>query len=507
VTASWRQRTFRRLDMFALRWQARLEGNAVDRSAPWIVSALLFVLLVSLALARSRSLDAGTDLALYAQSVWLIGEGFEPVSSLFGGNVLSKNVSLMLYPVATVTSVLPTVTTLLVIQSLALAMGVVPIWRIARQVTDLRFGATAAVVFAYSMFSAVHNINLADFHPEVIALPALLWAMFYGLTGRWFRFVMLVLVVMAARADLGLAIAGLGVLLVVEGRRRMGWLTAIVGLGWALVAIFSIQPDLADGTAPQVAAFSDFGTESELDVLKGFITNPFDFLGKLGSRDNFATIIALLAPVLFLPVVAPRYLLPAVPLYALYLVADVPAGDLAEAPQAIPITAFIFVATLFALKRSGTVRVERVNVDRRLLWALVFTASVFFVRDSGSSPYERPWSWGSRDATDQARHAAVELIPDDGAVRASPRLLPLLFERERLFVLDTSADEPDEQAAIDRVDWLIVDLTEAPQWTSLEVAQLDIGLGTESWLRISRSEGILVYRRCEPGNRVDDVCN
>lgn len=491
---TWRKQTWRRMDLWVLRWQARLENRSVDRFTPWVIAVVLFAVLVSLSLARSRSLDYGTVLAQYAQSVWLIGEGFKPVSSIIDANVLGENASLVLYPIAVLTSFLPTVTTLLVIQSAALALGVVPLWRLARRVTDLRFGATATVVFAYSIYAAVHNANLADFHPEVIALPALLGAVLYGLTGRWFRFTLLVLVVLAARADLGLAIAGLGILLVVEGSRRAGWATAVLGIAWVLGAILWFQPEIVDGTYPGAEAFRAFGDGGALDVLGGFFTNPLDFLRRIGSHENFSTIVTLLAPVLFLPVVAPRYLLPTVPLYALYLAADVPVGRLEEAQQTIPITAFVFVATVFALKRSGTVRVEKVNVDRRLLWALVLTASVFFIRDSASSPYEEPWSWGSRDLTDQARLAAAELVPDDASVRASPRLLPLLFERERLFELDTTGPEPDIEAAVDRVDWIIFDRTEVDQWTFSRVEEFDVGLGRIGWLRITNGD-ILVYRR------------
>lgn len=496
-----RQRTWKRVDLWVLRWQARLENRSVDRFTPWFVAVALFGLLLSLALARSRSLDGGTELATFAQASWLIGEGFKPVSSIIDGNVLAQNASLILYPISVLTSALPTVTTLLVIQSAALALGVVPIWRIARRVTDLRWGATATVVFAYVTYSAVHNVNLADFHPEVVALPALLFAVLYGLTGKWVRFLLFVLVVLSARADLGLAIAGLGILLVVEGSRRAGWATAILGFGWFIVAVFWLQPKLGTGDYPAVSAFSDFGTDGPFDVLRGFLTNPLDLLGNLGSRQNFFTIVSLLAPVLFLPVVAPRYLLPTVPLYALYLAADVPAGTLEEAQQTIPVTAFVFVATIFALKRSGTVRVEKVNVDRRLLWALVLTASVFFVRDSASSPYEEPWAWGARDNVDQARYAAIAIIPDDAAVRASPRLLPLLFERERLFELDTTGPEPDEQAAVDRVEWVVFDATEVEDnWTFSRLNEFDLGLGRLGWLRVrSAGDAIHVYQRTAEG--------
>ena len=63
----------------------------------------------------------------------------------------------------------------------------------------------------------------------------------------------------------------------------------------------------------------------------------------------------------------------------------------------------MFVATVFALQRTGRVLVERYRVDRRVVLSLVLTASVFFVVDSASSLYEKPWGWGRQDVVDGVR--------------------------------------------------------------------------------------------------------
>ncbi len=488
----WRKR----LDSSMLRWQARVETAGADNALPWLYATVLFVVLLLLALARSRMLEAGTGLATVSQSLWLIGEGFKPESSLLdGANYLARQGSMIMYPLALTTKILPTVTTLLVVQSMALAVGVVPLWRLARRVAKLRVGASTAIVFAYGVYSSVHNINLADFHPEVFAVPALLGAVLFGLREKWVRFSLMIVIILASRADLGLAVAGLGILLLVERNRKAGMFTALVGVAWTVTAIFLLQPAYAGGDFPHLGSFAAYGDGHPLDVVAGIITQPFDFLGDLLSQRNFRTMVGLLAPLLFLPVVAPRYLLPVVPLYSLYLVADVTEGTLNEAQQSVPVVAFVFVATVFAIQRTGTVLVERVNVDRRIIWALVFTASVFFVVDSGSSPYEEPWAWGRRDLVDEARLDAADLLPDDAAVRASPRVLPLISERERLFALDTTGPEGEEEAAVDRVDWVVFDVASAPQWDNLTIQQFDLGLGRIGWDRVFESEGVFVYQR------------
>lgn len=495
MSLPWRKR----LDYRLLRWQARFESSGFDRTAPWGIAGAMWILILLVALARSRELSEEASLASAMQTVWLIGGGFSPESSLLGHNYLFEQAGYLIYPVAWLADVFPTAITLLVVQSGALALGVVPLWRIARQVANLRVGSTMVIVIAYGGYAAVHAVNLAGFHLEAIALPALLAAVHNGLREKWIRYWLAVAVVLLARADLGLAIGGLGVLWWVEGRRRLAYSTAIVGVAWTAIAILAIQPSYAGGDYPHVDAFATYGGENPFSVLWGIVTSPVTFVQELFSEANFQTLVSLLAPVLFLPVVAPRYLMPALPLYALYLVADVPEGTLEEAGQGVPITAFVFVALTFGLAKTGRVIVQKVNVDRRLIGALMFTAAVFFVRDAVTSPYQEPWSWGRQDGVDESRLAVADIIPDDAVVRAAPKMLPLLTERPGLFELEIPED-PDADAigvlvteATDRVNWIVFDRAEAVAWDDSRVLQLCTRLGLEGWVPVARARGVFAY--------------
>ena len=143
--------------------------------------------------------------------------------------------------------------------------------------------------------------------------------------------------------------------------------------------------------------------------------------------------------------------------------------------------------------------VERINVDRRVLLALMLTSTVFFVRDAASSPYAEPWRW-TRDSSDAARLAAVDEVPDDAAVRASPALLPLLAERVRLWELDTSGPDPDAPAAVERVDWIIFD-ADATDWDTLTQQRFGLGLNRLGWEEVFAEEGVFVYRRTPAAER------
>lgn len=488
----------RRLEIFSLRWQARLDTRQFDQAVPWIIAVFLGAALAGLALTRAYQLDAGADLSAHLQGLWLIGEGYEPRSSVAGHNLLWEQAAFILYPVAGLTALFPDQPTLLCLQAAALGLAVVPLWRIARDVGGLKSGAAFAVVFAYCAYPAVHTINLSDFHPEALAVPALFAAVLAALTGRWNWFAVFALLVVTCRSDLAFALSGLGLLVLLEGRRRPGTYISLGGLAYGLVAMTAIQPRFNGGRFPHIEAFSDFGSGHPGSVLWGFISGPHQVVADAVSQVNFQMIVFLLAPVMLLPLVAPRYVLPVLPLFAVYLVADVPTGQLAEASQTVPMIPFVFAATVFALARSGRVLVERVNVDRRLLTALVLTAGLFFVRDAPSSLYERPWDWGQRDTIDIARQEAADLIPSDASVRASEQVLPLLSDRTRLYQLHTGEDPSSAAvAATPKVEWIVFDPASAPGWTPLDIENFDLDVRRTGFERLELEEGgrsLWVYR-------------
>src|SRR3954463_5509774 len=170
------------------------------------------------------------------------------------------------------------------------------------------------------------------------------------------------------------------------------------------------------------------------------LIHPHKVVGDLFAEENIRLIVALLAPLLFLPVLAPRYLLPALPLQMLFLVAAVDIRGNGTNEFGLPLTVFAFVAATFALARMGRRSIERVVVDRRVLIALTVAAIGFFCTEALNSPYDRPWKWGRQDAADNARHDVTAAIAAPTAVRGSATVLPLLAERPNIYSLGQSPD-------------------------------------------------------------------
>lgn len=489
MSRPWR----RRLDGLILRWQARLDSEWADRVVPWATFVGLFIVLWLLALAKARSLEGTPDLAAYQQAAWLLGEHQIPVTTVTTGqHVLAQQAAVAFYPVGWLTILLPTIPALLAVQSAALAIGTVPLWRIARKVANLRTGAAATLLVAYALYPVLHNLNLDGFHPETIALPALLGAILFGLTGRYRLLAVCCIIAMATRADLGLAVAGLGGLLIVEKRRRAGTIALVAGLAWTLLAVTVIQPWYGDGSFAHLASFAQFG-DTPLSVAWGMLTHPVDVLGRITSEQNFQLFVVLFAPVFFLPILAPRYLVPVLPLQFLYLVAAVP-REAVFGQQTVAITAFIFLATAMALARIGRRGHDRVTVDRRVLGALLLASSVFFIRDAAASPYRSPWDWGGQDVVDAARLRATDRIAADASVRASPSMYTLLAERPRLYPL-VPTERPDPAAVAQGVDAVVLDVRQVGAWRAEDWRSFRQGLEDRGFAQTADEQGIQLFQR------------
>ncbi|HNG25469.1 MAG TPA: hypothetical protein PLC03_16000, partial [Microthrixaceae bacterium] len=109
--------------------------------------------------------------------------------------------------------------------------------------------------------------------------------------------------------------------------------------------------------------------------------------------------------------------------------------------------------------------------------------------------YRHPWDLGHQDAADGARLHVADLISDDAAVRASPALLPLLAERDRLYDLEVGNHPHVRRAAADDVDVVILDEAATLGWDDDDRRLFHDGMLALGFERTYNTEGIAVYVR------------
>lgn len=262
------------------------------------------------------------DLAIFVQATAQVLHG-SLFSSIRGMNWLGDHVSLILFVIAPIYAVFHHPLTLLLLQCLALALGCLPVFAVARR----RLGnehVALALAALYLLHPAIGFTNLFEFHPEVLATGTLL-ATFWALdAGRLGATVLFGALSVACREDVALVVLMMGLTGLLPGRARRPAIALLtLGVLSLVLSFVVIRPRFASAAAEYGLMYRNWGG-SVGQVALHVLRNPFQALAALFSTPDNPGDSALkrlywlhmMAPLLFLPLLAPVTLAVALPVLA-----------------------------------------------------------------------------------------------------------------------------------------------------------------------------------------------
>ena len=284
------------------------------------------------------------DLGIYNQVMWSLvtGHGFQYTPEYFinpSGNYMAQHFAPDLLLLAPIYALAPSPATLLVVQSLVVALGAYPVWLLAVD-RGLSRRTSSLLALSYLLYPPVWGVGWYDFHLEVLLVPAMLFAMHFWTRRRWGGFWASFLVGMFTLESAVLLVVFFGLTLALVQRRQTwaflrrprvrpvaAWRPLLVaGVAVAFfVAVRDVQRLLNPVIPP---AFLDVYRGASYWSVLG-ISDPFDFPALLATivlhpdRVASALLYAWLAklvylgfflvPLLLLPLRKPVWLLPALP--------------------------------------------------------------------------------------------------------------------------------------------------------------------------------------------------
>ncbi|MEO5617468.1 MAG: DUF2079 domain-containing protein [Candidatus Eisenbacteria bacterium] len=268
------------------------------------------------------------DLAIFVQAIHGVMHG-SWFSSIRGMNWLGDHSSLILIPLAPIFALAPHPLTLLGMQTAALAAGAIPVWLLARR--ELPEGPLPVACAAlYLLHPALGYLNLFEFHPETLAVPLLLWCVLEVRSGRSLRAGIAAGLALLAREDVALPVLGLAaVSLFAHPRRaRLGLTLAALAAGSLVLSFGVLKPWLLGGQAEYGRMYARWGS-SAVEIATGVLTRPHEALAAFWATPGNPDDTLLKQQMwlhLFLPIggvalLAPIWLLPALPVFAEHLLA------------------------------------------------------------------------------------------------------------------------------------------------------------------------------------------
>ncbi|MEG3850210.1 DUF2079 domain-containing protein [Microcoleus sp. herbarium19] len=404
------------------------------------------------------------ELGIYDQVAYLIGQGQTPFSSFLEIHHMGNHAAWVMYPLGLLYKIYPDVHWLLLVQAVALSLGALPSWSLARQ-AGLNNSISGAIACIYLLYPLVFNVNLFDFHPEVIALPALLAAILAARLNKTLWFCAAILLVLSCKAVLSLTVAAMGLwLLCFDKKRNCGLIALFLGAGWFLIATQAVIPYFNLGREHAGIGRYGYLGSSVLEIAVNLILKPNLVLGRLFSFGTFEYLGLLILPVIWW--LSPRSVSPligAVPMLAMNILSDIPAQRDLIHQYSIPILPFLLVAVISSLaasdRQKGKTIFDRLPIPSyqlpriMVIWSLIGFLAL--------AKYGYFWTiyLDSLD-TWPATREAIALVNTKGSVLTTSHIAPHLTHRPVIKL--TQAHAP---ANVAEFDWVLLNLR-YPGWMS-----------------------------------------
>lgn len=425
-----------------------LPAQPAPRSAR--LSGLLVVLLVggyvvymaALTVARHNAfLTHAFDLGIQDQAMYtLVTRGY-PLVTLYGSqpvNQLGDHFALIYYLLAPLYAALGgNAAALLVVQSVALGLGAVPVYLLARAKTG-SLSVAVALAVAYLLYPALHAVNTFDFHEIALVTPLLLFSLYFLETER--RGLFLVFLVLAAltKEEVALSAAAIGLYILWSKReRQLGGLVLIGSLAYFALVTLAIMPALGGG--PDLERFSGVAAAGQTGfaaIVLGIVANPIHAFSQAFLNGQKMIFLAqLLLPVLFLPLLAGAAWVMAVPAFAVALLASVPSQYSLIYHYPAIMTPFVFVLAILGLQR-----LNRRTYDRLALAAAILVVGLAMNYSYGWLASKRPNEFPPSSQHARLLARFVKEIPQQASVSTLSDLAPHLSNRQDIYLFPVVND-------------------------------------------------------------------
>lgn len=284
------------------------------------------------------------DLGFFDQGIYLISQGLYPRSTIIDIHMLGDHAAIILYPLSLLYKIYPDIHWLFLIQAIAIALGIFPIVNLSQK-WNLSHKNTNSVLAIYLFSPIVFNANSAyDFHPDIFALPCLLWAIVWSQENKILPFIFSIVILLMSKAVFSLTAVGLGVWLILfQQKRKIGLISIFLGICWLLIATQIIMPTFGASTERFASRYSHLG-ESYTSILVNFLWEPNLVLSKVFSLDSLVYLLLLFAPYIWcIKSKNLNYLVATIPTIAMNILSNDPQQRYLSNHYPLPILPFLIL--------------------------------------------------------------------------------------------------------------------------------------------------------------------
>lgn len=442
---------------------------------------LYFVMFSILSILKHISFfSTGLDLGFYNQGMWGLIHGIMP-TSITGYPLLGSHVQPVLLLLTPFYFLYHSPITLVIIQTFFIAIGAVPLYLLAKEKLGSSLSSLIISV-SYLTYLPLWYANLFDFHPIVLALPFLTFALYFLNKKRYTAFVISMVLASACKEYISLLFIPFGFYLFVKHKKRLlALITAVLGLMWFIVAINLIIPYFLGSSYPHLSSNPIFGN-SLYEVFKTFIFHPLFVLKQLVTFNRLAYLALLFAPVGFVfAFFAPEFLFLGITEFMIVLLhGDIPLSEIVYHHQ-ISLVPFILSATVIGIHRITRmvrhVKFKFVNKNNMMYAITIFIFLMGILSNAVYGPFSILYDLNDFDiSTDYVKtgHKVVDMIPADASVAVPNWVLPHLSNRDNIFRLSDFLKNAEHIQKIGNPEYIVLDFSDALYDPKRSARKIDI---------------------------------
>lgn len=467
----------------------------------WTIALASIVLFILSSLRHLLFQSTAFELGIYDQVAYLISQGLPPFSTFLEVHHLGNHAAWAMYPVGWIYNIYPFPYCLLLIQAVSLAIGALPAWGLARH-AGLNKRLSFSLALVYLLYPVVFNINLFDFHPEVMALPAMLGAILAARLDKTGWFCLAIIWVLGCKDALSLPVAAMGFwLFFFEKKRRCGAIALFIGSAWFIIVTQALIPAFKDGRGPGGLGRYTYLGESIGEIIINMLLRPDAVIARLFSPGSLVYFLLLIGPIIWW--LSFKYWMPllgALPVLMLNILSVIDAQRDLIHQYSVPILPFLLIWVIdtiadgkcglwYAIWRKWFNRDGRENaatfINNKLPKFIVVWSVIGFL---ALAKYGYFWTiYLDNLDTVPAMGEAVSLVTTKGGVLTTSNMAPHLSDRQLIKL--TKDYEPPTDEDLMEYDYVLLNLR-YPGWKSSK----EFAVSLAEQLTVN-PEFELVYRR------------
>ena len=340
---------------------------------------------------------------------------------------------------------------LLLLQTFVLAFGAFFIYLISKDVLKNKL---ISLVFAltFLLSPAIEFINLYDFHPVALASTFLLVTFYFYLKKKYLWFLIFAILSALTKEELWAIVGIFGFFMLIRSIKEkevknnfekiLGTLLFIFGFGFSYLLIAKIIPFVKGSDHFALSYYADFGN-SPLDILKTILLNPIKTFSTLFEHTRITYISQLIGPVGFLSLLAPVFLIFAVPDLLISLLSNNPQLHQIYYQYSASIIPFVFISAIYGSK----LIVDRIKfIDYQKISIYILITSLFYLYITGplaGSKNANIDMFSKQLTNSKSISRFLSSIPKKYSIAATNNLGSHLSRRQNIYTLPIGLDKAD----------------------------------------------------------------